>query len=61
MTQTEYKYQCNECYSDCNKNNEVGCFTNNEPKTLNRDNFYPSCVELEWGNAINFKRIGERQ
>jgi hypothetical protein len=51
---SKYKYQCNECYSDCNKNSEEGCFTN-EPSDL----FPTSCIELEWGYEPKWKEVND--
>jgi len=50
---TKYKYQCNECYSDCNKNSEEGCFSD-EPKTKD---FTPSCIESEWNVEPRWKEV----
>jgi hypothetical protein len=47
---SKYKYHCNKCYQDCDKNKEEGCFTNDL-----KDKTVFSCREMGWDIEPNFK------
>ena len=52
----EFKFHCNNCYQECDKNNEEGCFTNDVEQSISDKEF--SCLDGTWnGVTPNFKGV----